>query len=207
MRQRALTFGSLCRGTLFILTVSLYSDAAISQSTSPDELGAGLFLVASPDIADPRFAETVILLVEHSVQGSHGLIVNRRTSTTATEFFPDFDAAASRQHLIHVGGPVALGNFAYLYRAGELEPAGKAVLDDVYFHADIALLKRLMATPGMPLRIFLGYAGWAPGQLQWELQHGDWKLAAADADDIFRDNIDGLWRELSRDRRGILAGR
>ena len=199
--------GRPCLGALLLWAGLLYGGTAGSQVEPAEQPRAGLFLVASPDIADPRFAETVILLVEHSQQGSHGLIINRRTSTTASEFFPDFDIAATAQHLIHVGGPVALGHFAFLYRIGERHAEGKAVIDDVYFHNDIVLLERLMAMAGTPLRIFLGYAGWAPGQLQWELQRGDWELTNARADDVFRDSIDGLWRELSRHRRGVLAAR
>lgn len=207
--RRRLTWcgGQFWLRVLFLWVTALYGVVTSGQHQSADQPQAGLFLVASPAIGDPRFAETVILLIEHSQQGSHGLIINRRTSTAASEFFPDFDVATSGQHPIHVGGPVALGHFAFLYRSRKTEAEGKSVIDDVYFHTDIELLERLVATPGTPLRIFLGYAGWAPGQLQWELQRGDWDLANARAEDVFRDNIDGLWRELSRNRRGVLAAR
>ncbi|MBI4829393.1 MAG: YqgE/AlgH family protein [Nitrospinae bacterium] len=161
-------------------------------------LRGGMFLVASPNMADPRFQRTVILLADHGGPGVMGLIINRPTALDLTQLFPDFKGTAGVDSAMHYGGPVSRFLFTMLIRSGEKPPPGNAarVFDGVYFTADLSTLFELPAAKNLYARGYLGYAGWGPGQLEAELERGDWVLAPAKAEMVFRSAHETVWNEL-----------
>jgi putative transcriptional regulator len=166
----------------------------------------GVFLVARPGMPDPRFARAVVLLIEHGPSGSMGLIVNRPSDHPVGEFFPEFGAAA-RRHTLWFGGPVAPYLASFLVRAAEPLPGTIPVLGSLRYGADSATLAMLMERGSGPdeLHVYLGYAGWGPGQLDGELLNGDWFLARATERDVMAPGA--LWDRLMerREPTGILV--
>jgi putative transcriptional regulator len=92
-----------------------------------------------------------------------------------------------------------------VFRAGENPPGALRVIDDVSFALDPAVVERLLHAPPRRVRFFNGYAGWAPGQLALELAGGGWYVLNADANTVFRDNMDTLWEELLLRARAVIA--
>lgn len=167
----------------------------LSPPASPEK---GHFLVAARHLNDPRFRHSVILLLEHGAGGSKGVIVNRATPVSARQLLPDMAALAKRDDAMYFGGPVGFGEVLALVRATPAPPGSQNVVADVCYTESRQLVEELLAggTPAARLHLMLGYAGWAPGQLQAELGRGDWLLTRASPDDIFRDDGARLWSDL-----------
>jgi putative transcriptional regulator len=159
------------------------------------EIAKGKFLIAMPILSDPNFLQTIVLLCEHGPDGSLGLVVNRPTGvevSTLIEDFPDL-AGAGR---VHSGGPVDQNGMLILCR-GKTELQNQGILKDVFLVTDLAALKKHEGLgPSERVRCYLGYAGWAPGQLEAEIQAGAWRLAAGDSRLIFNTNPAAVWQEM-----------
>ena len=106
---------------------------------------------------------------------------------------------------ICLGGPVEGEGLFAVFRAKEKPQGALSVLDDVSFALDPALVEELMHAPPERVRFFNGYAGWAPGQLAAEIDRGGWYVLNADADTVFRKDMDALWEELIRRMRAVTA--
>jgi putative transcriptional regulator len=160
----------------------------------------GMFLVARRGLPDPNFSGTVVLLIHHDAAGTLGVVVNRRTSMTLGELAPYLDGVDDVAHAVFVGGPVALERLVFLARGAGDQGAGKPVIEGVYFSADRTVLEDLLrsATPQRALRVYVGHAGWAAGQLAYELERGDWHLAEGDAEAVFDAAPEEVWRSLIR---------
>ena len=168
------------------------------------EIAKGKFLIAMPILSDPNFRQTVVLLCEHGPEGSLGLVVNRPTDVEVSkllEDFPDLHAVAGLPDAgrMHSGGPVNQNGMLILCRREE-EYSNQGILKDVYLITDLAELKKTgEAGPHHKMiRCYLGYAGWAPGQLEAEMKAGAWRLVAGDAGLIFNDNPSDVWQEIMR---------
>jgi putative transcriptional regulator len=163
---------------------------AVTESLS------GKLLIASPSMPD-YFHRTVILMVEHSDQGAFGLVLNRPSDTTVGEASPELAELIGDEHVIHVGGPVqpnavtAVGDHSDLNAASKLIVASVGMVD----LDDPPELRRL--------RIYVGYAGWAAGQLDGELEQESWIVEEAHPDDPFRDG--DLWSEVLARKGGEFA--
>ncbi len=164
----------------------------------PDFL-EGHLLVAMPGMGDPRFAQSLIYLCAHSDEGAMGLIVNKRASDLS---FPELlkqlniePGDSANAISVHVGGPVEMGRGFVLHsRDFLLEDATTEVHGGICLTATIDIL-RAMATGAGPRRslIALGYAGWAPGQLEGEIQANGWLYCPADEDLVFGDDDEAKW--------------
>lgn len=175
--------------------------AAAMRPTSPgraSELHKGLFLVASRSLMDPNFQETVILLVDHGADGTLGLVINRPTDIPFTEALPEVEALQKLKDTVYVGGPVARYLISLLVRADHSPADTVQVFDSVYFSHKLAALLHVLEKPqaGVTMRAYVGHAGWAAGQLDMEIQRGDWHLASADADAIFDTPAGQVWPTL-----------
>lgn len=189
---------------------ALVSPAVTGKAANDNELSLlpapGLLLVAAPRMRDPRFKQTVVLLVEHSEDGSLGVIINRKTDLTIKQAFPELGSLGA-DHALFFGGPVGLSRLSYAF-AGSNRADGREVIDGVHWGADSSLLGDLLREQDAPsLRVFMGYAGWGPGQLQFELSLQDWQLLAASAKDIFTDDPGNLWHLLNGTRNGVVVQR
>ncbi len=164
------------------------------------ELSKGKFLVASRRLVDPRFQETVVLLVSYDRNGAVGLIINRPVKMSLSEAFPDSEIFKKRNETVHFGGPVELNRLLFLIRSPGRPEESARVFDGVYVSSSRPVLDRLIGRPkaGEHVRVYAGYAGWAVGQLEGEVARGDWHVVHADAETIFDKKSDKIWPELIR---------
>jgi len=164
-----------------------------------EELPArGKFLVASRNLVDPRFRETVVLLIEYSAEGAIGLIINRPTKVPLAEVLPLVPGLKERADVAYYGGPVEGHRMLMLIRSREKPEESDRVFGNVYVSASTGTLERMLGShkTEKQLRIYAGYAGWMPRQLDWEVSRGDWLIVSADAGSIFEKKSSEIWREL-----------
>jgi putative transcriptional regulator len=160
----------------------------------------GQLLIAAPVLVDPNFRRTVVLVGEHSEEGALGVVLNRASGTTVDEVVPELGVLVSREDAVHVGGPVQPSAIVVLADFAEPERAGSLVLDSVGFLPaevdpdDLGELRRA--------RVFAGYAGWGPGQLDGELEEGSWIVEPALPDDVFTHEPEDLWSAVLRRKGG-----
>ena len=163
------------------------------------ELQIGAFLAASRSLRDPNFAETVIFLIEAGEEGAMGVIINRPTSIPIAEALTEIENLEhSEQHLFR-GGPVEPQRPIFLSRSQEPTEDARVLLEgEVFVLTSQEAVKRLLEDPekGDSVRVFAGYAGWAPGQLEAEIARGDWHVLSVGSEWIFGDRSEGIWRAL-----------
>ncbi len=162
--------------------------------------GKGKFLVASRTLADPRFQETVVLLIGYDSGGATGLIINRPTKVSLAEMLPSVPGLKKRADVVYYGGPVELNRMLMLIRSGEKPEESDHVFGDVYVSGSRNTLERMIGShkTAKQFRMYAGYAGWLPGQLDSEILRGNWLIVGADADSIFKKKSSEIWREFIR---------
>jgi len=158
------------------------------------------FLVAARDLQDLNFAETVVLLVEQGTEGSWGLVINRPTTVKLSSLFAKDPFMRRRRDTLHFGGPVEPARVLILLRSAVELPDSRPLLEDVRLVMDPESLQALGDPEKLVLRVFAGYAGWAPGQLEAELARGDWLIQPAEADLVFSENPKAVWQLLQARR-------
>ncbi|MGH2943357.1 MAG: YqgE/AlgH family protein [Solirubrobacteraceae bacterium] len=158
----------------------------------------GQLLIAGATLPDPNFARSVVLICEHSEEGALGLVLNRPGELVVGESAPELAGLAGEDAIIDAGGPVQPDALLVLAEFEDTSQAGIAVVGNVGLVGDGSELDDLVDATRR-VRIFAGYAGWGPGQLDAELARDDWFVAPAGIDDIFNPDADELWsRVLSR---------
>lgn len=165
-----------------------------------------MLLVASRQIGDPRFSQTVILVTRHGRGPSTiGVILNRPRDTTLDRLFPQVPQAA--QHRLHDGGPVASGQLVFLIQGETAPRAAIGVGTGLFLSSDRDSLLKLLAapTPSSRLRVFSGIASWAPVQLEHEIARGDWHVLPVEAEALFSDAPSELWQKLWRRATQIMT--
>jgi putative transcriptional regulator len=179
---------------------------AIDPDRDPVRLRTGIFLYASPGLQDPRFAETVVLLLEHGPGGSLGVVINRPTDRSAHRTLdlkaPPDEAAVP----LYWGGPVQPEVVLGLVRAGRAPGSSRTVFADVHLAADRDAVRDALENGGAGrLRVYSGYAGWGAGQLADEVRAGAWVLDRADAASVFSPDPSRLWRRVYAIRQRLEA--
>jgi putative transcriptional regulator len=160
----------------------------------------GHLLVAGPGLVDPNFHRSVVIVGEHGEEGALGVILNRTSESTVDEAVPELAALVEGSAPIHVGGPVQPSAIVVLAEFVEPERAETLVLEDIGFlpsEIDPDELGELRRA-----RVFAGYAGWGPGQLDDELREGSWIVEPADPEDVFTADPGELWSEVLRRKGG-----
>ena len=189
------------RRFLILVSVSFFLAAtgtAVEAERAAIEPAKGVFLVAKPRVPG-TFKETVILLLAHSKEdGSIGVIINRTTSVTVQEALPDLEVEDDSTHRLFFGGPVAMNALIVLFRTGNPPEGASHVMWDVYFSGERDVLEELLKRKkgADEMHIFMGYAGWGAGQLQWEINRGDWELVRVDRETVFEKEPELIWPEL-----------
>jgi len=173
---------------------------APAQSTRIEELAPGKLLVAPRGAPDPNFAETVVLLIDYSQEGAMGLIVNRETSVPLSKALQELKGTKGRSEPAFSGGPVEGSAVLALLRSRIKPDEARHVFADVHLIATKALLEKTLAagTVSSEFRVYLGYAGWGPGQLQKEVELGVWHIFRGDADVVFDPEPGSVWRRMVR---------
>jgi putative transcriptional regulator len=165
------------------------------------DVANGVFLVAKPDLQDPNFRESVVLITQPRPDGGPlGVIVNRPLGIPLREALSSMPGAAEVSGELYFGGPVSRNRLLFAFRSTESPADGFRVLDDLWLSGDGLLLARLLRAPGHEtgVRVYSGYSGWAPGQLQREIERGGWYLLAADPAIVFSATPGAVWAELVR---------
>lgn len=170
----------------------------------------GRLLVAAPDLDDPHFSRTVVLLVDHDESGALGVVLNRPSTTDVSEILPDWHLYATPPQVVFQGGPVGRDSaLALAARTGghgeEGEPLGFR-----HVHAGIGLVDldapaELIAAEISAMRVFAGYAGWGADQLEAEIDSGSWYVVDADPGDLSSADPQGLWGHVLRRQPARLA--
>jgi len=165
---------------------------------------AGQLLVASPSLLDPNFARTVVLIGVHNPDGAMGVVLNRPSAITVGEAVPQLQAAVDDVERVYVGGPVQPTSVVCLAEFLEPSLAELLVVGRIGFPApgtDAETLAQATARK----RVFARYAGWGEGQLDAELEQGDWIVEAALAEDVFSEGPEQLWRTVLTRKGGSYA--
>ena len=155
----------------------------------------GELLVASPALVDPNFARSVVLIGEHSAEGALGVILNRPAGVEVADAAPVLAGLAEPGTEVFSGGPVGRDRLIVVADFLDLEAAGTTVLGNVGLPRSGLDLERLPAAISRA-RVFAGYAGWGPGQLEGEIESGDWVRVAGVPDDVFSESPELLWTEV-----------
>jgi putative transcriptional regulator len=164
----------------------------------------GQLLIAGPRLVDPNFHRSVVLVCAHSDEGALGLIINRPTELAVGEAVPDLVDVLGAGDRLWSGGPVQPTSIVLLAELEEVPEDALMVVGDVGLVLQGAELGDLEDT-ARRARAFLGYAGWGPGQLDGELESGDWIVSPADADDAFSEDADALWSQVLARKGGEYA--
>jgi putative transcriptional regulator len=163
-----------------------------------EESLAGQLLLASPALRDPNFKRAVVLVSMHTEEGAMGVVLNRPSAVTVSEAVPQLEQAVSELEPVYVGGPVQPNSIVFLAEFLDPTPAGLLVFGRIGFPAPDAGIDELTEATARR-RVFAGYAGWGEGQLDAEIDQGDWIAQAALPEDVFTDLPEGLWsRVLTR---------
>jgi putative transcriptional regulator len=156
-----------------------------------------MLLVAEAELRDPNFKGSVVLVMNNIAPAPAGIIINRPTSIAVSRLFPDLERLAQLDDKVYFGGPVEIETVSFLVRADAAPEHATEVLYGVYISTNGELLRKLLGRdkPMEGLRLFMGYTGWAPGQLEAEIARGDWTLAPAEASAIFDGKSERPWPE------------
>jgi putative transcriptional regulator len=164
----------------------------------------GKLLVASPSLLDPNFKRTVVLIAEHNKEGAMGVVLNRESELEVEDAAPSLADLVDPGERVHSGGPVQPTAVVIMAEFDDPEAAATLVVGDVGFvsaEADFDALGEAVRR----VRVFAGLAGWAPGQLESELERNDWITEDALADDVFHDDADALWSAVLERKGGQFA--
>ncbi len=157
----------------------------------------GQLLVAAPGLRDPNFHRTVVLIGEHGADGAMGVVLNRPSDVTVADAVEALVPLVGADTLVYVGGPVEESAVVVMAEFEDASDSSGIVFENVGF------------VPGEPeagaeharvraARVYAGYSGWGPGQLDEELAENAWIVAPALVEDVFGDDPDGLWSRVLR---------
>ncbi|MGH7255681.1 MAG: YqgE/AlgH family protein, partial [Nitrospirales bacterium] len=178
------------------LSASSFLDAGLARSLPP--IRAGVLLIANPQMEDPNFRETVVLICRHGSDGTLGFVLNRKTDRRLADVLPDQTDLKETSAPLFAGGPVQPTGVLFLFRVQQPPADSQEVIAGVYWGGNLTEVRRIV-TEGKPtetFHAFAGHAGWAPGQLQSELAVGAWAAVPADAALVFEQDPTDLWRLL-----------
>ncbi len=168
---------------------------------------AGALLLATPELVDPNFADTVVLLLDADEEGALGVVVNRPSPVPVADVLADYADLVDEPGVLFRGGPVGLDGALGVGRVpdpGEIPVGVKQVAGELGL-VDLDTPAEVLRGSLSGLRIYAGYAGWGPGQLESEVAEGSWYVLAGLPGDVFAADVADLWREVLRRQPGELA--
>lgn len=169
-----------------------------------EESLTGQLLLASPALRDPNFVRAVVLVSVHSDEGAMGVVLNRPSAVTVGEAVPQLEQTVAERERVYVGGPVQPSSIVFLAEFLDPSPAGLLVLGRIGFPAPDAGIEELTEATARR-RVFAGYAGWGEGQLDAEVDQGDWIAHTALPEDVFTDVPEDLWSSVLTRKGGSYA--
>jgi putative transcriptional regulator len=187
------------RAALLALPLWFLAAGACAQGSSNT-----LFLIARPGMPDLNFRESVVLVTQDERSQATGVIINRPTDRSLAGLLPG-ERFKSFTEPIFFGGPVALQGLFAVFRADSVPGEALTMLPGLYLALQPDTIDALLKRPPPKIRFFLGYSGWAPGQLRGELERGDWLIVEADADTVFLKDTSRLWRDMVQRASAVRA--
>lgn len=163
-----------------------------------------MLLVAMPQLQDPNFKRTVALLVDQDANGTFGLVLNRPVDLPARVLCENLDVEWHGDPMAnaHWGGPVQPDSGWVLCAEGlGIQPGDenvREVIPGLFFAGSLDVLRAVAVTPPPDVRLFLGYAGWGPGQLEAEMVEGAWLVAPVSSEAVFNVPPDSMWEHVVR---------
>jgi len=186
-----------CRAALLALVA--LATAAFAQGSSK-----ALFLIARPGMPDPNFRETVVLVTQEESAEATGVVINRPSNRSLAEVLPG-ERFKPFKEPIFFGGPVAPQGLFAVFQADRFSGAAVRMLPGLYLAVVPDSIDALLNNPPPKIRFFSGFSGWAPGQLQAELDRGDWLVVDADAETVFQKDTSRLWQDMVRRASAVRA--
>jgi putative transcriptional regulator len=165
---------------------------------------AGRLVVATQSLVDPNFAHAVVLLLDHDEDGAFGVNLNRPSTAPVGEALPEWGEIAADPGVVFVGGPVQPEALIALGRTSGPESESPLVMAGVGI-VDLAADPEVGGVGFSAVRLFAGYAGWGPGQLESEIASGSWFTVDTDPADVFTAAPDGLWRVVLARQGGVFT--
>lgn len=159
----------------------------------------GHLLISSPLLHDPNFRRTVVLMTHHDEEGAMGLVLSRPSELRVAEAVPELAELPGSGELVYVGGPVQPEAVVVLVEHETEPPCTPPIVGNVAFMPADADIEELDAVRS---RVFAGYSGWGPGQLEGELEDSSWIVVSAEPDDAFAADPDELWRTVLHRKGG-----
>ena len=165
-------------------------------------LEAGTILAAWPDMLDPHFMHSVVLVCQHSEEGAYGIVTNRPTELTLRDLLPEHELLENSEFPVHLGGPVDHATMQFVHAVPDRIPGGIAIEDQLFLGGDLdalgVFLREDFERARGVVRVFLGYSGWGASQLDQELETGSWLLASPSLGAVFGPEGEGTWRRVVR---------
>ena len=182
---------------------------ALGAAAGAQELAGGVLLIANPELADPNFARSVVLILRHDNNGAIGVVINRVTSLAPAKVFPELETNLGRYPgKLYRGGPLAPSRLLFLVRGlAAAAVQGPEIVDKVFLAADPDSLPEIMKFANGPdeFRMYAGHAEWTTGQLEAEIKRGAWRVVPGNADLVFAEQPQKLWDELAKHADDVTA--
>lgn len=163
-------------------------------------LAPGEMLAAWPDLLDPNFMHSVLLMCRHSDQGAFGFVLNDPLDVGTETLLTSHEVFGSIEFPVFKGGPVDVATLQYVHRVPREIPGAQPINDELWLGGDFEALARFVAADPEraqgDVRLFLGYSGWGGGQLEAEVGEGSWIPVPADAGEVFDADARGAWRRV-----------
>jgi putative transcriptional regulator len=192
---QAIRAGFLAACLLLIGVVPGIPAAASGPVPTGEPLRPGIFLLSSPRLQDPNFLRTVVFLISYGKEGASGLIINRPTEISLAQAIPDLEGTEKLSKPVYFGGPVSTNLILVLLRSDSSLEGARKVLANIYFTASRKILTDALGNPDPDnkVRVYAGYSGWAPMQLDAEFVRGDWVTMDADPGAVFAEDPSKIW--------------
>jgi putative transcriptional regulator len=171
------------------------------------QLASGMLLVATPALQDPNFVDTVVLLLDVTEEGALGVVLNRPSQVLVADVLEPWRDVVGEPEVLFRGGPVGTDGALAVGRLRDAQdtPVGWRPVAGLIGMVDLDTPTELVDGSLSAMRVFAGYAGWGAGQLDGEVEREDWYVVTSEADDPFRDDPEGLRRDVMRRQPGMLA--
>jgi putative transcriptional regulator len=165
----------------------------------------GHLLIAGPRLVDPNFWRTVVLIVDHSEDGAFGVVLNRPSETSVGEAVPELEAFVDRDEPLFIGGPVQPSTVITVAQFSDVADAALEAFDDIGVLGTGGPSLEELAERVLTARAYVGHSGWGAGQLDSELERGDWIVEPARHDDVFCEDPRELWSAVLTRKGGSYA--
>lgn len=170
--------------------------AACGQAFAQQRAPSAILLLAKPELADPNFRHSVVLVTRAAEGQTLGVILNRPTDIEAASIVPRGATLDNYEDAVYFGGPVMSDVAVALFRSANPPSASLRVLERVYLTMNPDNIAALLDDENAEYRLYAGFSAWARGQLEREISLGSWYVLPADEDVVLREDTAGLWEEL-----------